>query len=150
MPNIAATRGLALVGAAVHREAAAEFRDRALAIAGSVGTCVEVPESQLAGITGLCGSGIAFVFAFVHAMTLGGVYAGLGYDAALPMTLQTLRGATALLEEAGASPTHLLTRVTSPGGTTIEGIDALEQGGFAATVMRAVKRAADRAVELER
>ncbi len=149
MPNIAATRNMAFVGASFHPRASKGFREQALRIASSVGTCVEVPQGMLAGITGLCGSGIAFVFAFVHAMAMGGVHAGLSYDKALPMTVQTIRGALALLEDGEASPMQLLTRVTSPAGTTIEGIEALEQGGFAAAVMHAVKRAADRAVELE-
>ena len=150
MPNIAATRRQALVGVSVHPQAEPEFRERALEIAGSVGICMEVPEPQLSAVTGLCGSGIAYVFAFAHAMAMGGVHAGLPYDTALAMAAQTMRGAVALLEEQGASAAHLLTRVTSPAGTTIEGIEALEQGGLTATVMHAVKRAADRAMELER
>jgi pyrroline-5-carboxylate reductase len=154
MPTIAATVRQSYVGVSFHEGASPALREAALAIARSVGTAVELPERLLAAVTGLAGSGIAFVFAFLHAMAMGGVHAGMDYRRALEAAMQATRGALALLEggEHGspASPMDLVTRVTSPAGTTIEGISRLEQGSFTAAVMGAVKAAADRAVELER
>jgi pyrroline-5-carboxylate reductase len=154
MPNIAATEGQSFVGMSFHDSATEAVREPAWAIARAIGVGLEVPEPLLAAVTGISGSGIAFVLAFLNAMALGGVHAGMDYRSALAASVQTLRGAAALIEGAGGtqprSPMELLTRVTSPAGTTIEGVRALEEGAFTATVMRAVKAAADRAAELER
>jgi pyrroline-5-carboxylate reductase len=154
MPNIAATVGLSYVGVSTHAGSSGELRASALAVASSIGVAVEVPERLLAAVTGVAGSGIAYVLAFAHALALGGVHAGMDYQSALRAAVQTMRGAAALMwpggpDDAMGLPVDLLTRVTSPGGTTIEGIRALEDGGFTATVMRAVKAAADRAAQLE-
>lgn len=155
MPNIAATVGESYVGVSCHPEASRELREAALCIGRSIGVAVEVPERLLSAVTGVAGSGIAYVFAFLHAMAMGGVHAGLDYRSALAAAVQTTRGAVALLspregaEQAG-SPVELLTRVTSPAGTTIEGVRELEAGAFTATVMRAVKASADRAEQMER
>jgi pyrroline-5-carboxylate reductase len=155
MPNIAATVGESYVGVSCHPQASRELREAALCIGRSIGVAVEVPERLLSAVTGIAGSGIAYVFAFLHAMAMGGVHAGLDYRSALAAAVQTTRGAVALLSpregaQEAASPVDLLTRVTSPAGTTIEGVRELEAGAFTATVMRAVKAAADRAEELER
>ena len=155
MPNIAATVGESYVGVSCHPEASRELREAALCIGRSIGVAVEVPERLLSAVTGIAGSGIAYALAFLHAMAMGGVHAGLDYRSALAAAVQTTRGAVALLspregDEQTGSPVDLLTRVTSPAGTTIEGVRELEAGAFTATVMRAVKAAADRAEELER
>jgi pyrroline-5-carboxylate reductase len=155
MPNIAATVRESYVGVSCHPEASTELREAALAIAGSVGVAVEVPERLLAAVTGVSGSGIAYVLAFLHALAMGGVHAGLDYRSALAAAVQTARGAVALLssgegQERNGTPVDLVTKVTSPAGTTIEGMLELETGGFTALVMRAVKASAERAEELER
>jgi pyrroline-5-carboxylate reductase len=155
MPNVAATVRASYVGVSCHPGASAKLRASALAIAGSIGVPAEVPERLLSAVTGVAGSGIAYVFAFIHAMAMGGVHAGMDYRTALGAALETVKGAAALLGATdssgrGATPVDLLTSVTSPAGTTIEGILALEQGAFTAAVMKAVKAAADRAAELER
>lgn len=155
MPNIAATVRESYVGVSCHPGASRELREAALTIARSVGVAVEVPERLLSAVTGVAGSGIAYVFAFLHAMAMGGVHAGLDYRSALAAAVQTARGAVALLSgtegsEQSVSPVELLTRVTSPAGTTIEGMLELETGAFTALVMKAVKASADRAEELER
>lgn len=154
MPTIAATVRTSYVGVSFHEGASPALREAALGIARSIGTAVELPERLLAAVTGLASSGIAFVFAFLHAMAMGGVHAGMDYRRALQAAMEATRGAVALLEGAeggvAGSPIDLLTRVTSPAGTTIEGLSELEGGAFTAAVMRAVKAAADRAVELER
>jgi pyrroline-5-carboxylate reductase len=155
MPNIAATAGASYVGVSFHPQASEGLRASALSIARAIGVAAEVPEGLLAAVTGVAGSGIAYALAFLHAMALGGVHAGMDYRSALGAAVQTVRGAAALVDASGrpegpANPVDLLTRVTSPGGTTIEGVRALEEGAFTASVMKAVKAAADRAAEIER
>jgi pyrroline-5-carboxylate reductase len=89
------------------------------------------------------------VFAFADAMALGGVAAGFDYATALRVAVETIESGAAMLRSAGAHPRELASRVASPAGTTIQGLRALERGGFAAAVMEAVEAAARRAQELE-
>lgn len=150
MPNLAAREARALVGVAFGEPAPEEFRKAALEAARAIGTPLEVPEHLMAAIVGISGSGIAFVFAFLHAMALGGVSVGLAYPKALAAALATLEGAVAVVRSGGENPVEWLTRVTSPAGTTIKGVEALEAGAFTSTVMKAVQAAAERAAEMER
>lgn len=149
MPNLAATVGKALVGITIPAETDERLRAAALEVAAAMGTPVEVPEELLAAVTGVSGSGIAFVFAFIHAMALGGTKAGLAYPTAIRSVTAVLEGACALLESSEEHPISLLSRVSSPAGTTIAGVKALEERGFTAAVMEAVEQAAKRAAELE-
>ncbi|WP_319477324.1 pyrroline-5-carboxylate reductase [Marispirochaeta aestuarii] len=149
MPNIAARVGKALTALSCAEKVTAEFRGEALYLAGCAGNTVELPESSMAAFTGLCGSGIAYVFAFLHALALGGTGEGIPYSTSLEIALGTLEGAVGLVREGDEHPVSLLSKVISPGGTTIQGVAALEEGGFTASVMDAVGRAASRARELE-
>lgn len=149
MPNIAATVGKALVGVTIPSDVDDTLRKRTIHVAEAMGTPVEVPEELLAAVTGVSGSGIAYVFSFIHALALGGTKAGLPYPIALRSAVQVLEGGCALLKSRGEHPISLLSKVTSPGGTTIAGIKALEEYSFTAAVMEAVERAAARAAELE-
>ena len=149
MPNLAATTGKSTVGVAFHPEASPAFREESLSIAKTLGTALEIPERLMAAMTGVSGSGIAYVFSFIHAMCQGGVAAGFDYATALKIVMGTVEGALSLLQEAGAHPMELVSRVTSPAGTTIQGIRVLEKAGMSAAVMEAVEAAARRALELE-
>ena len=149
MPNIAAQVGKALVAVSPSPEAKPEFREEAMELARSGGGALELPESSMSAFTGLCGSGIAYVFAFLHALALGGTKEGIAYPTSLEIALATLDGAVGLVREGGEHPVSLLSKVISPAGTTIQGIDALEEGRFTATVIDAVERATQRARELE-
>jgi len=149
MPNLAAKVGRAAVGVSFPSSPSADFRTAALSVASAIGTPFELPEELLASITGLSGSGIAFALAFLHDLALGGVRTGLAYPAALAIALETVEGAALLVRKSGEHPISLLSKVTSPAGTTIEGLRALEGSGFAAGVMDAVTRACERARELE-
>ena len=148
MPN---TPALVLAGAtAFSPDASATLEDCALARAlfDAVGQSVEVPESQLDAVTGLSGSGPGYVFLFLEALIDGGVLAGLPRPQAERLALQTLYGSARLALESGEHAALLKGRVTSPGGTTIAGIQALEQGAFRGLVMEAVRRASERSREL--
>jgi pyrroline-5-carboxylate reductase len=149
MPSLAARVGAAVVGVSFSDPKDDSFRKDVLTVAEALGTPLEVPEKLMAAVTGISGSGLAFVFRFVHAMALGGVKAGLPYPQALDAALGVLDGAVQLIRSEGIHPEALLSQVISPAGTTIAGVEALEESGFTAAVMDAVARAAHRATELE-
>jgi len=148
MPSLAAVKGASLVGVSFHPAATPQMRDDSLTIAGALGAPLEIQENLMSAMTGVSGSGLAYVFSFVHAMALGGVAAGFDYKTALSVAVAGLEGAVSLLKD-GTHPLELASRVTSPAGTTIQGVKALERGGFTAAVMEAVEAAARRATELE-
>jgi pyrroline-5-carboxylate reductase len=149
MPNLAASAGCAAVGIAPGPDTDTVFRDECIDIARAIGTPYQLSENLMPAITGLSGSGIAFVFSFVHALALGGVQSGLKYDEALKIAISTLEGAVAVLGSSGSNPIEYLSKVISPAGTTIKGVWALEEHGFTNAVIKAVCAAAERAGELE-
>jgi pyrroline-5-carboxylate reductase len=114
----------------------------------SVGLCVRVPESQIDAVTGLSGSGPAYVFAMIEALRDAGVREGLSEETSLQLAAQTVLGAARLLFEQNEPPETLRERVTSPGGTTRAGLDALEASGFAEVLAGAVRAATRRSNEL--
>ena len=113
-----------------------------------MGTVVRVPEVHLDAVTGLSGSGPAYVFLFAEAMTEAGVLVGLPRATAAALVCQTLLGAATLLDETGDSPESLRAAVTSPGGTTAAGLHALEAHGVRAAILDAVEAATIRSREL--
>jgi pyrroline-5-carboxylate reductase len=114
----------------------------------SVGRTTVVPESLLDAVTGLSGSGPAFVFAFIDSLIRGGVQSGLPIEAARSLAIQTIRGSVELLEKSGLEPGNLIAQVTSPGGTTMCGLDVLRDRGFNEAVVQAVRAATERATEM--
>ena len=115
---------------------------------GAVSTVVEVEEKLLDAVTGLSGSGPAFVYTIIEALSDGGVRMGLPRAVATKLAAQTVAGAAEMVLESGEHTGLLKDRVCSPGGTTIAGIEALESGGVRAALMAAVEAAAKRSVEL--
>jgi pyrroline-5-carboxylate reductase len=148
MPN---TPSLVGAGAAAYAlGGSATDADGALVerLLGTVGVCVAVSESQLDAVTGLSGSGPAFVYQFIEALSDGGVRAGLPRDLATKLAAQTVLGSAQMVLTTGQHPGPLKDAVTSPGGTTIAGLHALEQGALRGTVMNAVTAAWERAKQL--
>lgn len=148
MPNTAA---IALAGAtAIAPGTHAQKADLevAKALFAAVGRCVVLDESLLDAVTGLSGSGPAYVMLMIEALADGGVKVGLGRDVALLLAAQTVYGAAKLQLETGEHPGRLKDMVTSPGGTAIAGLHTLEAGGLRRTLIDAVEAAAERSAEL--
>ncbi len=150
MPNLAASVLAAAVGVSVPGHIEEEFKEEALAIARAIGTPYEIPENLMAAFTGLSGSGVAWVFTFIHAMALGGATVGISYNESLKITFDTILGAVKVLEHTGEHPVSMVSRVISPAGTTLEGLRVLESRGFSGALMEAIVKATERAEALAR
>jgi pyrroline-5-carboxylate reductase len=148
MPNTPATVGAGITAIALGKYADENHKKTAEQLLAAVGEVVEVPEALMDAVTGLSGSGPAYVAMMVEALSDGGVAAGLPRAMALRMALQTVRGTALLLQETGMHPAELKDRVTSPGGTTIAGITQLERAGFRSALIEAVRAAKERSQEL--
>ena len=127
-----------------------EDADTTSTLLNSVGLAEEVPEKLLDAVTGLSGSGPAFVYQFIEALSDGGVASGLPRELATKLAAQTVSGAAKMVLETGIHPGQLKDMVTSPGGTTIEGVHELEKGCLRATTMNAVRAAASKSRKLGR
>lgn len=148
MPNICCTVGEAASAWTAAPGVSDEQRALVAELLSAAGEAVEVEERLLDAVTGLAGSGPAFAALFVEALADGGVKAGLPRAQALRLAAQTVLGAARWVLDNEASPAQLKDLVTSPGGTTIAGVAALEARAFRAGVIEAVVAATERAREL--
>jgi pyrroline-5-carboxylate reductase len=148
MPN---TPALVLESASAlsgNKNISAQDMELAKALFDAVGKAVILEEQYLDAVTGLSGSGPAFVFSFIEGMIDAGVKTGLARQVAETLTLQTVLGSVKLMQETGKHPAVLRAMVTSPGGTTIAGQHVMERSGFKGIVMDAIEAAANRSAEL--
>ena len=149
MPNIAAAVKEAATAVAAGKNASEEDIKLAMTVFNSIGRTVFIPENYLMdAITGLSGSGPAYIFLIVEAMADAGVKVGLSRQEALFLSAQTVLGAAKMLIETREHPGQLRDRVTSPGGTAIAGLATLEEGGLRTTLINAVEVATNRSREL--
>jgi pyrroline-5-carboxylate reductase len=148
MPNTPALVGAGASGFALGKNATAADGELAKKLLSAVGLALQVKESLLDAVTGLSGSGPAYVYQFIEALSDGGVAAGLPRDVATRLAAQTVLGGAKMVLDTGIHPGALKDQVTSPGGTTIEGIHELEKGKLRATVMSAVRSATEKSKKL--
>jgi pyrroline-5-carboxylate reductase len=149
MPNTPALLGKGIAVVVRGHKAKPQDEKLALTLFRGVGEALAVKDEGLMDpVTGLSGSGPAYVYLFAEALMAGGVQEGLSPAVAARLTLQTIEGAVAMLKETGRSPKELRAMVTSPGGTTLAGLSFLAEGKFAETVAGAVSAATRRSKEL--
>ncbi len=144
MPNTACLVGAGATALAGGTGASAKDLRLTEQIFSAIGIALAVGEDQLDAVTGLSGSGPAYVFSFVQGLADGGVLMGLPRATAHRLAVQTVLGAATLLRSSGEHPAEMIERVASAGGTTIHGLEALEQAGFRGNVMAAVRAATER------
>jgi len=148
MPNTPALIGKGMIAMAFSPEVPAQKAAEIESILSGAGITDKIDERYMNAVTGLSGSGPAFVYLFIEAMADGAVRAGLPRDKALLYAAQTVAGAAEMVQKSGKHPGELKDMVASPGGTTIAGIAALEDGAFRSTVIKAVEAAWKRSIEL--
>ncbi|HEV2331467.1 MAG TPA: pyrroline-5-carboxylate reductase [Verrucomicrobiae bacterium] len=148
MPNTPALIGDSASAFAPGNGATAADADLAKKLLSAVGIAFQVKESLLDAVTGLSGSGPAYVYQFIEALSDGGVASGLPRDIATRLAAQTVLGAARMVLETGLHPGALKDQVASPGGTTIEGLHELEKGKLRGTVMSAVRAATEKSKKL--
>lgn len=150
MPNAPCLVGEGISAICPGKYAGQEDLEKARVIFSSVGKVVVVKENLFDAVTGLSGSGPAYMYIILEALTDGGVLMGLPREVAKVLSTQTMLGAARMVLETGEHPAKLKDMVTTPGGTTIAGLFALEEGELRATLMEAVEAATERARELSR
>jgi pyrroline-5-carboxylate reductase len=148
MPNTPALVGAGASGYALGSHATPEDGELAQQLLSAVGVAFLVKESLLDAVTGLSGSGPAYAFQIIEALSDGGVAAGLPRDVATQLAAQTLLGSAKMVLETGQHPGALKDMVTSPGGTTIDGLHEMEKGRVRAALMNAVRAATNKSKEL--
>jgi pyrroline-5-carboxylate reductase len=150
MPNTPCLVGASAAGYSAGEGATADDVALADRLLNAVGRAFRLPEHLLDAVTGLSGSGPAFIYVLIEALSDGGVRVGLPRDVATALAAQTVLGSAKMVLETGLHPAVLKDMVASPGGTTIAGLHALERGGLRAALIDAVEAATRRATELGR
>jgi pyrroline-5-carboxylate reductase len=150
MPNTPALVGAGAAAISPGSNAGPDDVEWARGVLEAVGTVVELPETALDAVTGLSGSGPAYVFLLAEALIDAGVLVGLARPVAHELAVATLLGSARLLAETGEEPSALRAAVTSPAGTTAAGLQALEAAGVRNAVLEAVSAATERSRQLGR
>ncbi|TWU23942.1 Pyrroline-5-carboxylate reductase [Novipirellula galeiformis] len=148
MPNTPCLVGQGACAYCVADEVSSDDEAQIMTVLSSVGMAFAVSESQMDGVTGLSGSGPAYVCLIIEALADGGVFAGLPRPLAMKLATQTVLGTAQMIAETGRHPGELKDSVASPAGTTIAAIRVLEQNGLRATMIDAVAASAQRSREL--
>ena len=148
MPNTPALAGAGAAAFSASGGATAEDKEFVQKLFGAVGIVTEVSENLMDAVTGLSGSGPAYVFTFIQALADGGVAEGLSRTAALELAVQTVLGAAKMVQNTGVHPMVLCDQVNSPAGTTGRALEVLADNRFSATVIKSVRAAAARSREL--
>ncbi len=150
MPNTPALIGEGAIGVSFEENIDISKKEELIEILRSLGTVVEVNEDLMDAVTGLSGSGPAYVFMFIEGLIQGGIKEGLSYNQARELAVQTVLGSARLVKETGEHPSVLRDKVSSPGGTTIYALHRLEEKGLKDAVISAVSEATKRSRELSK
>jgi pyrroline-5-carboxylate reductase len=149
MPNTPAQVGAGAAAMSADDSLLPEDLERVEQLMGAVGLTVRVPDQLMHAVTAVSGSGPAYIYMVIEALSDGGVAAGLPRDIATRLAAQTVLGAAQMVLQTGRHPGQLKDQVTSPGGTTIAALEVLEKGAVRGAFMEAVQRAAARSRELQ-
>lgn len=150
MPNTPLSVGLGMTAISAGKQASPEFLKEVKEIFSALGDIAVVSERQLDELGALSGAGPGYAFVMIDALADGGVRVGLPRDVAIHAAAMALMGAAKMVLATGKHPAELRDQVTSPGGTTIAGIHAMEEGGVRAALMNAVKAALDKSDEMSK
>ncbi|WP_340024393.1 pyrroline-5-carboxylate reductase [Paenibacillus sp. FSL K6-1096] len=148
MPNTSSSIGLGATGIAFSKEVGDESRKTALNIFEAVGLTAVIDEERMETLTGISGSGPAYIYYMMEAMIAAGIRGGLPLEQSRELTVQTVLGAARMVQQTGEEPAALRKKVTSPNGSTQAAIEVLERGDFFETVISAVNRCAERSREM--
>lgn len=148
MPNTSSSIGLGATGLVFSQEATLKQRQLVHHLFEAVGTVTEIEESQMETLTGISGSGPAYIYYVMESMIRAGVEGGLSAEQARELTVQTVIGAAHMVQQTGEEPAALRAKVTSPNGSTAAAIKVFEDAHMQETIMRAVERCAERSREM--
>ncbi|TXT48682.1 MAG: pyrroline-5-carboxylate reductase [Spirochaetes bacterium] len=148
MPNLAVSVGEGMTALSKGKNVSQKQTEIALGLFGAVGGVVLLEETHMDAVTGLSGSGPAYIYIVIEALADGGVKMGLPRDVAIKLAAQTVLGAAKTVLETGEHPAKLKDQVTTPAGVTIDGILELEEGGLRVTLIKSVVKATERAKQL--
>ncbi|MGN7761834.1 pyrroline-5-carboxylate reductase [Paenibacillus sp. 22594] len=148
MPNTSSSIGLGATGIAFSKEVNEPSRRTALNIFEAVGLTSVIDEERMETLTGISGSGPAYIYYMMEAMIAAGIRGGLPADQSRELTVQTVLGAARMVQQTGEEPAALRKKVTSPNGSTQAALEVLEKGDFFETVISAVNRCAERSREM--
>lgn len=148
MPNTSSTIGLGATGIAFSERVTPELQETALTVFRAIGEARVVPESLINAVTGVSGSGPAYVYYFLEALIDAGIESGLDPELARDLAVQTLLGAASMVQQTGSDPAELRRKVTSPNGTTEAAIKVFDEQQLKETVKAGVRRCMERAKEI--
>lgn len=150
MPNTPMQVGIGMTAVTPNHLVEASEKDWVVELFSSVGKATVVEENKMEAVIGACGSSPAFVYMMIEALADGVVLKGMPREQAIEMAAQAVKGAAEMVLETGRHPGLLKDQVCSPGGTTIEGVAALESAGFRTAVIEAVRKTVDKAEALKK
>ncbi|MGG3509883.1 pyrroline-5-carboxylate reductase [Paenibacillus lautus] len=148
MPNTSASIGLSSTGIAFSKEISEEQRQLVMTLFEAVGNVTVIEEEKMDILTGISGSGPAYFYYMMEAMTAAGIRGGLTQEQSRELTLQTILGAARMVQQTGEQPSSLRAKITSPNGSTQAALETLDKGDFFETVIAAVNRCAERSKEM--
>jgi len=148
MPNTSASIGLGSTGISFSKEISEEQRQLVLTLFEAVGQVTVIEEEKMDILTGISGSGPAYFYYMMEAMTAAGIRGGLSPEQSRDLTLQTILGAARMVQQTGEPPAALRAKITSPNGSTQAALETLDRGDFFETVIAAVNRCAERSKEM--